>query len=267
MKRAVLVVTVLVSVLLVPWSANATPLPSSIAGLGDSITRAADVCCWYGDHPGQSWSTGYTSYDGITSNYERLAVIDPAIVGHEHNDAVSGAKARDLPTQVSSAIAQHAQYVTILIGGNDLCTSSVSTMTSTSDFATQVNAALDGLHRGLPNARIFVASIPDIYKLWAVLHTNGLARLVWSSARICQSMLASTNTEALRQQVVTREAAFNKILAVACANHPNCRWDHYATYNYKFSASQVSTLDYFHPSLSGQAALARVTWNASYWAG
>jgi hypothetical protein len=32
-----------------------------------------------------------------------------------------------------------------------------------------------------------------------------------------------------------------------------------------FSASQVSTLDYFHPSLSGQAALARVTWAASWW--
>jgi hypothetical protein len=80
-------------------------------------------------------------------------------------------------------------------------------------------------------------------------------------------MLASTNTDAQRQQVVTREAAFNQILALACANHPNCRWDQYATYNYKFSASQVSTLDYFHPSLSGQAALARVTWNASYWAG
>jgi hypothetical protein len=105
MTRAVVVLAVLVSVLLVPWSANATPLPNSIAGLGDSITRAADVCCWYGDHPGQSWSTGYTSYDGITSHYERLAAIDPAIVGNEHNDAVSGAKARDLPTQVSSAIA------------------------------------------------------------------------------------------------------------------------------------------------------------------
>jgi len=88
-----------------------------------------------------------------------------------------------------------------------------------------------------------VASIPDIYQLWAVLHTNWLARLVWSSAHICQSMLASTNTDAQRQQVATREAAFNQILALACANHPDCRWDQYATYNYKFSASQVSTLD------------------------
>jgi hypothetical protein len=43
-------------------------LPNSMAAIGDLITRAADVCCWHGDHPGQSWSTGYTSYDGIASH-------------------------------------------------------------------------------------------------------------------------------------------------------------------------------------------------------
>lgn len=268
MKRAlVLIAALLVSVFVAPPASGATSLPNSMAGLGDSITRAADVCCWYGDHPGQSWSTGYTSYDGISSHYERLKAIDPPISGHEYNDAVSGAKARDLPPQVSNAVAQQAQYVTVLIGGNDLCTSSVSTMTSTTDFATQINAALASLHQGLPSAHIFLSSIPDIYQLWSLLHTNWLARLVWSSAHICQSMLASTNTETQRQQVVAREAAFNQILAQACALYANCRWDRYATYNYKFSPSQVSTLDYFHPSLSGQAALAQVTWNASWWAG
>jgi lysophospholipase L1-like esterase len=267
MKRVlVLAVALLASVLIVPRAYGATSLPNSVAGLGDSITRASDVCCWYGDHPAQSWTTGYASYDGISSHYERLAALHPAITGHEYNDAVSGAKARDLPPQVSNAVAQDAQYVTVLIGGNDLCTSSVSTMTSTTNFASQINAALASLHQGLPNAHIFLSSIPDIYQLWSVLHTNWLARLVWSSAHICQSMLASANTETQRHQVVAREAAFNQILAQACAQYINCRWDKYATYNHKFSASQVSTLDYFHPSLSGQAALAQVTWNASWWA-
>jgi hypothetical protein len=32
-----------------------------------------------------------------------------------------------------------------------------------------------------------------------------------------------------------------------------------------FSASQVSKLDYFHPSLAGQAALASITWQRSWW--
>ncbi|HEU5278318.1 MAG TPA: hypothetical protein VFU26_05385 [Gaiellaceae bacterium] len=49
----------------------APPLPNSIASIGDSITRAADVCCWYGDHPAQSWSTGGGAFDEINSHYAR----------------------------------------------------------------------------------------------------------------------------------------------------------------------------------------------------
>jgi hypothetical protein len=113
---------------------------------------------------------------------------------------------------------------------------------------------------------VFVSSIPNIYQLWQVLHGNSLARTVWAAANICQSMLGATRTEAQRQQVVAREQAFNQILAEVCAQYSRCRWDNKAVYNYRFSASQVSSLDFFHPSLSGQAALARVTWGASWWA-
>jgi hypothetical protein len=58
----------------------------------------------------------------------------------------------------------------------------------------------------------------------------------------------------------------DQILAEGCHQYGDiCRWDGGATYNYKFSASQVSILDFFHPDLDGQAALARVTWAASWW--
>src|SRR5450759_306756 len=261
----ILPLALLLSLLMAPAANAITTLPDSMASLGDSINRAADVCCWYGDHPGQSWSTGHNPYDGVNSQYERLVALHPAMAGHEHNDAVSGAKASGLSTQVSAALAQKPAYVTLLIGANDLCTSSTSTMTATGIFTNEVTDALAALHTGLPNARIFVSSIPNIYQLRSVLQGNWVARYVWSTAGICQSMLASTNTAQLRQQVVTREVAFNQILAGACALYNQCRWDGYATYNYQFSASQISTLDYFHPSLSGQAALAQVTWNVSWW--
>ena len=89
---AVLAVCVVVG-LLAPVSAAAAPaLPTSMAALGDSITRAYDVCCSYRDHPGQSWSTGGTWYDGITSHYERIKRHNRAIGGHAHNNAVTGAK-------------------------------------------------------------------------------------------------------------------------------------------------------------------------------
>jgi lysophospholipase L1-like esterase len=246
------------------WAAP--PLPSSMAAIGDSITRAYDVCCSYGDHPGQSWSTGSTSYDGIASHYERIRQLNSAITGHGYNDAVTGAKMAAAPTQAGQAVSQGARYVTILLGANDLCTSSVSTMTSTDSFRAQFSQAMGILMAQDRKPYVFVSSIPNLYQLWQVLHTNSLARWVWANFHICQSMLAATNTDSQRQQVKTREAAFNQILADVCAQYSRCRWDNKAVYNYSFSASQVSTLDFFHPSLSGQAALARVTWAASWWA-
>ena len=36
-------------------------------------------------------------------------------------------------------------------------------------------------------------------------------------------------------------------------------------YNFAFTRTMVSKLDYFHPSLSGQATLSAVTWDASWW--
>jgi lysophospholipase L1-like esterase len=245
------------------WAAP--PLPSSMAAIGDSITRAYDVCCSYGDHPGQSWSTGSTSYDGISSHYERLRQRNSAITGRGDNDAVSGAKMAAAPTQAAQAVSQGARYVTILLGANDLCTSSPSTMTSTATFRAQFSQAMATLMAQDRRPYVFVSSIPNLYQLWQVLHGNSLARWAWASFHICQSMLGATRTEAERQQVVDRERAFNQILAEVCAQYSRCRWDGGAVYNYRFSASQVSTLDFFHPSLSGQAALARVTWAASWW--
>jgi lysophospholipase L1-like esterase len=245
------------------WAAP--PLPASMAAIGDSITRAYDVCCSYGDHPGQSWSTGSTSYDGIASHYERIKQLNSAITGHGYNDAVTGAKMAAAPTQAGQAVSQGARYVTILLGANDLCTSSPSTMTSADSFRDSFSQAMTALLGQNQDRHVFVSSIPNLYQLWQVLHTNSLARWVWSTANICQSMLGATRTEAERQLVVAREAAFNQILAQECAKYSRCRWDNNAVYDFQFSASQVSTLDFFHPSLSGQAALSRITWAKSWW--
>jgi hypothetical protein len=101
--------------LVAPASPAAAPaLPNSMAALGDSITRAYDVCCSSSDHPGQSWSTGGAWYDGISSHYERIQRRNRAITGHGDNDAVTGAKMAAAATQASAAAAQHAAYVTVL---------------------------------------------------------------------------------------------------------------------------------------------------------
>jgi lysophospholipase L1-like esterase len=249
-------------------AAAAPPLPSSMAAIGDSMTQAADVCCWYGDHPANSWSTGYAGWDGVTSHYERILAAKPAIYGHNYNDSVSGARMADAPGQAAKAVGQQAKYVTILMGANDLCTSSTTTMTPVDTFRAQFRQTLATLESGLPaRAHIFVSSIPDVYQLWALYHTDWLAQFVWSTAHICQSLLSTQNTDADRQAVRDRNAAFNQVLGEECAVFGNCRFDGGAVFGYAFSKSDVSKLDYFHPSLSGQATLARVTWGASWWSG
>jgi lysophospholipase L1-like esterase len=270
MNRVIRVVLLPLAVLLLSLvaspvaAATPPPLPASMAALGDSITRAYDVCCGYSDHPGQSWSTGYAWYDGINSHYERIKRVKASITGRGYNDAVTGAKMAAAPGQAATAVTQGASYVTILLGANDLCTASPATMTSTDSFRADFARAMATL-AAEPSRHIFVSSIPNLHQLWELLHTNSVVRTVWATAHICQSMLGATRTPDERQQVVEREQAFNDILAEVCARYANCRWDGGATYNYQFSVSQVSSLDFFHPSLSGQAALARVTWAKSWW--
>jgi lysophospholipase L1-like esterase len=265
MRRVLLTGLLSVFITAAPASAATSP-PSRMAAIGDSITRATDVCCWYGDHPSDSWSTGGSAFDGVLSHYERLRALQPAISGANYNDARAGARMRDAPAQAQAAVTQQAGYVTILMGANDVCRSSRSAMTSEADFRAQFTSTMQVLQAGLPpDSHVFVSSIPNVYLLWQLYHESPTARVVWSVAGICQSMLSEANTEADRQAVLVREQAFNQALADVCAQYTMCRFDGGAVFGYPFTRSHVSKLDYFHPNLAGQAALASITWQNSWW--
>jgi lysophospholipase L1-like esterase len=175
----------------------------------------------------------------------------------------------DLNGQVATAVGQGVDYVTILMGANDVCTSSETTMTPVATLQSQFRQALNTLTTGLPDARIFVSSIPNIYNLWAILHTNFWAVLTWSTGGICQSMLknpysfASADV-ARRAAVAQRNVDDNNAIAAVCAQYVHCRFDGGASYGTAFVRSDVSTIDYFHPSVAGQAKLAAVTWSATF---
>jgi lysophospholipase L1-like esterase len=281
LRRTFILATVLALTMLTTGTAAraAVPAPTAMAALGDSITRAYNTGpSAFQDYPANSWSTGTNATVG--SHYTRLRAQNTALVAY--NDAVSGAKAADVAAQASAANAQHVDYITILIGGNDVCTSSESTMTSVPSFRASVDAALTSLAQGSPNAHIYLLSVPDVYNLWAILHTNGSARFVWTLFGVCQSMLArpSSTLQAdvdRRARVSQRNKDFNTELAAACAAYSpvapdptvsasgTCRYDGGAAFNTKFAVTDVSTRDYFHPSVAGQTKLAAVSWSAGYW--
>jgi len=143
-------------------------------------------------------------------------------------------------------------------------------MTPVATFQTQFQTALSNFTAADPTANVLVASIPNIYNLWQIEHTNGSARFIWAIGSICQSMLANpTSTSSTdndrRLTVQGRNVAFNGVLQSVCGAFANCRFDNNAVYNTVFTTSDVNTRDYFHPSTSGQAKLAAVTWSASFW--
>ena len=246
------------------------PVPASMASIGDSITRAFNACGWYVDCPARSWSTGGGS-DSVNSHFERLRALDPTMAT-AYNDAVSGAKADDMPGQAQNARNQGAGYVTMLIGANDACTSSESTMTSVSAFQASIASALATLDPDARGVKVFVVSIPDIYRLWQVGKGSSSARSAWSGFGICQSMLANpTSTDPVdeerRQRVRQRVIDFNAALVAECAAYVNCKDDGGVVFGYPFQLSQMSGWDYFHPNESGQAVLAQETFAAGFqWA-
>ena len=237
----------------------APPLPTSMASTGDSLTRAYDVDWWHllRDDPAESWATGNDD-----SQYTRLVPADPAIAGHAYNLASSGAQMSALDAQLGAAASRHVGYVTVLMGANDLCTSSIASMTPTATFAAEFGQSLADFSAADPDATVFVSSIPNIYQLWSTEHSSFLAQLTWRIFGICQSMLAPGNTEAQRQEVVAQEQADNTALAAVCAAYPQCHWDGLATYRVDFTPDDISSVDYFHPSVAGQHLLAATTWQA-----
>ena len=177
------------------------------------------------------------------------------------NDAKTGAKMVDLANQFSVVKTRAVDYVTVQMGANDVCTSSESTMTPVSTFRAQFQSAMGSLAASSPTTQVYVISIPNIYQLWEVLKGNSSARSTWALFGIWKSMLANANST--RQADIDRRARarqrnidFNIQLVQVCAIYPTCRFDNNAVFNTAFSASDVSTRDYFHPSLAGQAKLA-----------
>ena len=254
-----------------PGAAAADPAsvgyPSSMAATGDSITRAFNAGLLpFADAPWNSWSTGSVR---SWTHYRRILAANPRVFGRSWNHARSGAKAADLERQAGLAVRHGAEYVTILIGANDACASSEAAMTPVRTFRAQVERGLRRLSVGLPSARLYVVTIPDVYRLWRLFRSDLGAALAWRLTGFCRSMLARPRStapedEARRRRVRQRVVDYNEELAQVCAVYVHCRFDRNAVFRFRFRREHVSKRDYFHPSLAGQRALAAATWAAGY---
>ncbi|MFK0105395.1 SGNH/GDSL hydrolase family protein [Streptomyces sp. NPDC091217] len=235
--------------------------PASIAAVGDSITRGFDACTVLSDCPEVSWATGTS--DQVDSLAVRLLGRAKA-ADHSWNYAETGARMADLSGQMADAAVRRPQLVTVMAGANDACRSSVRAMTSVADFRAQFEDAMDTLRKALPKTQVFVASVPNLKRLWSEGRTNPLGKQIWKLG-ICPSMLGDaddlTSAATLRRdRVQQRVEDYNKVLKAVCAKDRRCRFDGGAVYEYRFGTDQLSHWDWFHPSTDGQSRLAAIAY-------
>jgi lysophospholipase L1-like esterase len=236
--------------------------PSSMVALGDSITAGYGSCFAPTACPRNSWSTG----DGtqVDSHYRRILKSNPAISGHNRNVAVPGVRVSALPGQAAAAVGAPADYITLLAGANDACSGD---MTSTASFRSSVDDALSTLKRGLPKARLLLVSLPNVFRVWEVGHTNSFAVGVWKTG-ICPNLLANATSTAAadvarRQGFADRIAAYNGQLRDACKQYGSrCRFVDIS--GFAFDLTMLSAIDFFHPNASGQNALADLTYPGTF---
>jgi lysophospholipase L1-like esterase len=219
--------------------------PTTMAALGDSITQSTGTGELSKENPKNSWATGWE----VDSVRARLGIT----TANAQNLSANGARMGDADTQVNtgrdgSALKPTTQYVTIELGGNDLCRDSVADMTSVTTYRNQLREALAAVRAKAPQALVFVMSVPDIYNLWYIRgaprndtyhpepesdQANGLngARFYWGQSFFpCQSLLSNPDSYAQadrdrRAAVRQRTLDYNAALQAECGQWLRCRFD------------------------------------------
>ncbi|CAH2256086.1 phospholipase B1, membrane-associated [Pelobates cultripes] len=168
-----------------------------VAAIGDSLTAGngigsspKDVFDVFKMYRGLSWSIGGDSdLNNVTTLPNILLEFNPRLTGFatglgstsDHNSflnqAVPGARAYDLPTQANALIKlmnedkrvnlkNDWKVITLLIGANDLCASCEdSNVYSPVNFLSNIQEALDILHKEVPRAFVNLVEVMDIFPL------------------------------------------------------------------------------------------------------
>ncbi|MGR8010714.1 SGNH/GDSL hydrolase family protein [Streptomyces hypolithicus] len=235
--------------------------PESIAAVGDSITRGFDACEVLADCPEVSWATGT---DRTVRSVAWRLLGGAGAAAHTSNHAKSGARIAELPEQMAAAVARKPELVTVMVGANDACRNDVSHMTSVADFRTYFETSVKKLRDELPKSQLYVSSVPDLKRLWSEGRSNPMGKEIWKLG-LCQSMLADADAMdatavARRETVRERVVAYNEVLRDVCAEDARCRYDGGAVFDFRFTGTQLSRWDWFHPSRNGQQRLAEIAY-------
>jgi lysophospholipase L1-like esterase len=238
--------------------------PTSIAALGDSISRGLCTDATCAERPENSWSTGTNR--GVDSQLLRLRASlknkVPAV--RAFNFASSeGATMADLAAQARRAVRSGAEYVTIEMGANDLCN---GTPTSPAVFRRELERGLALLtfpHRHY-QPKILLLSLENEAAHWRVLRADPVAVKAFENGAVLGCGLGYyTATKTLLSRIDAQAKVLNTILADVCSKQPFCFDDNGTYFRLPLKASYFSPADYQHLSIDGQRALAAAEWRVA----
>jgi lysophospholipase L1-like esterase len=256
------------------------PLPALLGAIGDSYSQAYSVTPAYlRDHTQFSWVIGTAKNDGVFSLAERFAALggSPKLV----DAATSGRKMNDAPRQATAVVAAarklspgQTAYVTFELGTNDLCD---DPKTDPASFESDLRSAISILRDGLPaGSRIQMLSVPDFGHLRDITQADAKAKAFLALPRnstACAPFLGDNSPSTLAE-AETYLRQYDDSLAQACedisaagatSGKLYCTTNESLLSMRDFTIADLSTVDYLHPSLTGQHRLADAAWSADVW--
>ena len=260
--------------------------PLRLVSIGDSITEAINAeelnpLKGLTRNRWASWVNGYTKdwnrlldRSDVSSHNQRITAQFGKEGRKNKQAARRGAESDKMLKQAGKAVKLQADYVTVLMGQNDVCGDHFSDIPTDAEFEANMRAGFDLMEAGLPaGATIYTLAIIDIYRLWQIgeelelfdiLECHDLWELL-SDKVPCATMLSSDNDEVDRQFTRSRIIAFNTILANLVAEYDARDEHHYwqftdVSFTVPFETEDVSEIDCFHPSADGQKQLSAETW-------
>jgi len=260
--------------------------PTRIGSIGDSITQAFDSG-FILSNPSESWVNGYfgfledlLGFEDVNSHNQRA---DAAFgVDSNVNGSENGADMADMVAQATALLSTDPYYVTVELGGNDVCQDDFASLPSPLDYVLDFIDGVMVLDPGLmggaggltPGATVQVASVPDVKQLYDVgIDQQGALGIdcetIWLGTLIgfpCTTMLTPFGNEESRRTVQRLNLAYNQVLEIVVNIVRDASQDVYWEYtwsvwNHQIQPNEISSIDCFHPSSDGQRTISELVWS------
>jgi lysophospholipase L1-like esterase len=236
--------------------------PSFVMGaLGDSITTAFNSYHLFSEKDG-SWSTGDEKYPDFESHKMKIEKLIEKPV-KAFNMAIPGATAESLVRQVKKLLrhAPKPDYVTILIGANDVCSWDSEFQEDLEDYKNNVIFAVKKIINANPHAKILLVPIPNMNRLYELGKYKESCRVVWDLIPLCKPLFDWNVTDNERGQFAERVKDINSKLKEISELYPSNAFYYEVLEEVNFDEKHVSEIDCFHPSAYGQKMIAEYTFN------